>query len=91
MTRPGVTDRMMLEHISSTWDRCTVYSEIEVTEPFKSGLADGTITPRMIRFRLYELRRHGYIESRGRGRGVVYRITPKGDAYLEELQRSQIR
>ena len=87
MARPGVTDRMMLEHFDSTFDRCTVYSEIEVTEPFKSGLADGSITPRMIRFRLYELRLHGYIESRGRGRGVVYRITPKGDAYLEELRQ----
>lgn len=86
MSEPGVTDKMLLEHLQNEWDKCTVYTVIASTEPFKSGLAKGTITPRMIRFRLERLRGQGYIESRGVKRGVVYRITPRGQAHLEGLR-----
>lgn len=82
---PSVTDRMMLEHLVSTWDKCTVYKEIVVTEPFKTLLAEGRTSPIAIRWRLLKLRERGYVQSRGLKSGVIYRITPKGEAYLERL------
>ncbi len=85
-TRPGVTDAMMLAHLHSTWDTCSVHREIVRTEPFQSGLANGTITKRMISYALQRLRRQGYIKSRGYGQGVVYKITPQGEQYLIALQ-----
>ena len=83
MSRPGVTDEMIMEHLQNEWDRCTTFTVIASTEPFKSLLAEEKITPRMIRYALQRLRAKGDIESRGWGRGVVYRITPDR---LEDLQ-----